>query len=72
MNSPALRLVPRASRPSVIVDAGRGQRMTPPLTLDEIDAMQRPSSRVPHAVFCATCATLTGHVVPFDLRHCST
>ncbi len=52
--TPTLRLVPRSpGRPSIIVDVSREpvERMTPPLTMPEIDAMR--GARVPHQVFVA-------------------
>jgi hypothetical protein len=47
----ALRLVPRR-RPSVVVDLEHGERMTPPLTMAEIEAMVDGRGRIPHDVFC--------------------
>jgi hypothetical protein len=48
-----LRLVPRPSRASVIIDATGGPpRMTPPLSHAELRAMLDGSPAVPHAVFC--------------------
>jgi hypothetical protein len=49
MPRPNLRIVSRPPRPSVIVDPDRGQKMTPPWSVEDIEAMR--GGPIPHAVY---------------------
>jgi hypothetical protein len=54
MPAPHLCAVPRVPpRPSVIVDLTRGQRMSIPFTMAEVEAAYDRPGLIPHAITCA-------------------